>query len=216
MPDEPLRAQLSALGVRVSDSPIVDLTLAGDEPDLRGRAPGAARLARLRCGARGGRLLGDVPSAARRRADPARTATGETARRVPHAARGAFANPPRRARDARVPHAGGLRRRARRVLRLARAERAGNLARGGMAGRAAAARRARRGAGARAPQVARGAGGRVRRGRRRRTMRTRSRIPSPPRSARPTSPTRPRQAAWRSESPTPPSMAHACTRCSPR
>ena len=29
VPDEPLRAQLSALGVRVSDSPIVDLTLAG-------------------------------------------------------------------------------------------------------------------------------------------------------------------------------------------
>jgi acyl-CoA synthetase (NDP forming) len=29
VPDEPLRAQLSALGVRISDSPIVDLTLAG-------------------------------------------------------------------------------------------------------------------------------------------------------------------------------------------
>ena len=60
----------SRRSVRVSDSPIVDLTMAGTSETYGAIARGAARLAGLRRGARRGRVLGAVPSAARGRAHP--------------------------------------------------------------------------------------------------------------------------------------------------
>ena len=64
----------------------------------------AARLARVRRGAGGGRLVGDVPPAARGRADPQGAARGQAAGRLSHPARRAVARAARARRSARVSH----------------------------------------------------------------------------------------------------------------
>ena len=153
-PDEPLRAQLSALGVRVSDSPIVDLTLAGTSQTYE--AVLRALLDSPACDA----VLAAVGSSAMfhpqlavepiLRVPRARNRSPRSSRRTPSARSRCSPSAGR----AGVPHARGLRRRARRVLRLARAARAaGTSPAVAWPVGPAAAGRARRGAGARALQA---------------------------------------------------------------
>jgi acyl-CoA synthetase (NDP forming) len=127
-------------GLQISDHRSDD---DGDGGAVHRSARRPPRVATVRRRARGGRIFCAVPSGPRRRAHRAFEEEREAARGFPHAPRGALACPARRARDRRVPHARGLRRRACRHLRLALAPHSHRCRTHGVAARFAPARKPR-------------------------------------------------------------------------